>query len=251
MPPDLNMVVRLQDLDNRATELTHEIAALPRHIAEIEKKLLAHQRKLDADRAALAGNQKERKRLEGEIQVQEQKISKLKGQSLDVKTNEQYRALQSEIDFCQQEIRKFEDRILELMGESDPLDKNVRAAEEALKAEKAQVETETKQAQERTAQDKKQLDVLQAERKGIVAGLNPNVQRNYERIRKNRRGVAVAEALEGRCSACHMSIRPQLFQDLKRGEQIVVCESCSRMLYYNPPVAVEDLSGEPAPAVKQ
>jgi len=90
----------------------------------------------------VAANQKERKRCEGEIQVQEQKISKLKDQMLQAKTNEVYRAFQNEIEFCQKEIRKFEDRILETMGESEPLEKNVKTAETALKAEKAQVETE-------------------------------------------------------------------------------------------------------------
>src|ERR1700758_5559616 len=140
MLPDLKLVIRLQDIDNRLADLAREIATLPKHIAEIEKKLLTHERKLEADRAALVANQKERKKCEGDIQMQEQKISKLKDQMLQVKTNEQYRAFQSEIEFCQKEIRKFEDRILELMGESEPLDKNVKAAETALKIEKAEVE---------------------------------------------------------------------------------------------------------------
>src|SRR3954452_8241448 len=112
MPPELKLVVRLQDLDNRLAELAKEIATLPKHIAEIEKRLGSHERKLEADRAALAANQKERKKCEGDIQVQEQKISKLKDQTLQVKTNEQFRAFQVEIEYCQNEIRKFEDRIL-------------------------------------------------------------------------------------------------------------------------------------------
>src|SRR6201981_2518226 len=142
MPPELKLVVRLQDLDNRLAELAKEIATLPKHVAEIEKKLVSHERKLEADRAALAANQKERKKCESDIQVQEQKISKLKDQMLQAKTNEVYRAFQNEIDFCQKEIRKSEDRILELMGESEVLDKNVKSAEVALKDEKAQVEAE-------------------------------------------------------------------------------------------------------------
>ena len=93
MLPDLKAAIRLQELDHRVAELTREISSLPKHIAEIEKKLESHQRKLEADRAALTANQKDRKRLEGEIQVQEQKISKLKEQMLGAKTNEQYRAL--------------------------------------------------------------------------------------------------------------------------------------------------------------
>src|SRR5713226_10097587 len=132
MLPDITSAVRLQEVDIRLTELAKEIASLPKHIAEIEKKLEAHQRKLEADRAALTANQKDRKRLEGDIQVQQQKISKLKDQMLEAKTNEQYRAFQHEIEYCEKEIRRAEDRILDLMGESEPLERNVKVAEVAL-----------------------------------------------------------------------------------------------------------------------
>src|SRR5436190_10725503 len=137
---DLTLLIRLQEIDNKLGDLSIEIAALPRHVAEIEKKLHSHQRKLEADQAAQVANQKERKKCEGDIQLQEQKISKLKDQMLGAKSNEIYRAFQNEIEFCQKEIRKAEDRILELMSESEPLDRNVKTAEAALKTEKAQVE---------------------------------------------------------------------------------------------------------------
>jgi uncharacterized protein len=244
MLPDLTSVIRLQDLDIRVAELTREISALPVHISEIEKKLETHQRKLEADRAALSANQKERKKTEGDIQVQEQKISKLKGQMLEAKTNEVYQAFQSEIGFCEKEIRRLEDRILELMSESEPLEVNVKAAEVALAEERKQVESEKVTARDRTAVDQKSLDELNAERKGIVSGITQSVYRNYERIRKIRKGVAVAEALDGRCSACHMAMRLQFFQDLRKGDQIMVCESCARILYYNPPIPVEDVGTE-------
>ena len=70
MPPDLKLVIRLQEIDNQLADLTREITALPKHTAEIERKLVAHERKLEADRAALIGNQKERKKCEAEIQTQ-------------------------------------------------------------------------------------------------------------------------------------------------------------------------------------
>ncbi len=251
MLPDLKLVIRLQEIDIRLVELAREIAALPKHIAEIEKRLVSHERKLEADRAALAANQKERKKCEGEIQLQEQKISKLKDQTLLVKTNEQFRAFQAEIEYCQKEIRKFEDRILELMGESEPLDKNVKAAETALKAEKAEVDTEKQQARERTAADEKAAADLQKERAAIVSEVTPSTYQRYERTRKSRRGVGIAEAIDGRCTACNMSVRLQYYQDLRKGDQILACESCQRILYYNPPVSVEDLTGEAASAVRQ
>jgi uncharacterized protein len=251
MLPDLKLVIRLQDIDHRLSELNSEIAALPKHVAEIEKRLVSHEKKLEADRAALAANQKERKKCESDIQIQEQKISKLKDQMLGAKTNEQYRAFQNEIEYCQTEIRKLEDRILELMGEAEPLDRNVKSAETSLKGEKAEVEAEKVKARERTAVDEKAAAELNRERAAAVKEISPAFYKRYEGIRRNRRGIAVAEAIDGRCAACNMAMRLQFFQDLKKGDQILSCESCQRILYYNPPITVEDLAGDTAPVVQE
>jgi predicted nucleic acid-binding Zn-ribbon protein len=244
MLPDIEHAIRLQNLDDRMAVLTKEIAALPKHIAEIEKKLEGHLRHLEANRAAAVANQKERKRLEGEVQVQEQKISKLKAQMMEAKNNEQYSAFQKEIQFCQAEIRRFDDRALELMTESEPLEKNVRAAEAELAQEKKQVDAEKLQARDRTAADQKEIDSLKAERASIVPLMTPKVFSEYERIRKGRAGVAIAEAVNGRCSKCNITLRPQFLQELKIGNSIMVCESCRRMIYYNPPKSFEDLVPE-------
>src|SRR3984893_16877621 len=173
MHPDTRLVRQLQAIDLQMTELEKEVAALPKHIAVIEKTLESHQRRLEADRAALTANQKDRKKLEGDVQMNEQKISKLRDQMLGAKTNEQYRAFQHEIEYAQNEIRKAEDRILELMSESEPLDINVKTAEEALKEESQPVEREIALARERPAADQKHLDELHSERNQMVAKLQP------------------------------------------------------------------------------
>jgi predicted nucleic acid-binding Zn-ribbon protein len=243
MHPDTHLVIQLQSLDQRIAALEKEVAALPKHIAAVEKTLESHLRKLEADRAALVANQKDRKKMEGDIQLHEQKISKLKEQMLQAKTNEQYRAFQNEIDFIQKEIRKCEDRILELMTESEPLDTNVKKAEASLKEEKQAVESEKNRARVRTAEDQAQLDHLQAERIRAAERLPKDTLITYGRIRKKWRGsVVIAEATEGRCSACQIVLRPQYMQDLKRGQELMLCESCGRFLYYNRPVSLEDVA---------
>lgn len=245
MTGEMEQVTRLQSLDLRIAEFEREIATLPKHIAQIEKALDSHLRRLEVDRAALAANQKERKRLEDDGKVEAQKITKLRDQMLGAKTNEQYRAFQHEIEFCEQAIRKADDRILELMSEAEPLDTNVKKAEAALKEEQKQVETEKARARERTGAVQKQLEQAQAERKTLVAGLTAPTYKTYERIRKKWHGSAVAEVLEGRCGACQILLRPQFFQDLRHGELMMQCESCGRILYYNPPVSFEhDLAAQ-------
>ena len=243
-------MIRLQEIDHRLAELTREISTLPKQLAATEKKLTSHQRKLEAGQAALLANQKERKACDTAIQTQEQKISKLKDQMLEAKTNEQYRAFQSEIEFCQKEIRKSEDRILELMTESEPLDKNLKAAEASLKAEKADVEKEKQLVRERTAIDEKAAAELKKERDAIVVQITPPTIQRYERVRKTRRGIGVAEVVDGRCTQCNMALRLQFFQELKHGDEVMACESCQRILYYNPPVQIEDLSGDATPVAQ-
>lgn len=243
MPPDLKLVIHLQDLDNRIGELQREVSALPKHIAVIERALESHLRKLEADRAALAANQRERKSQDAAIQAQEQKTSHLKDQIMEAKTNDQYRAFQKEIDFCLKDIRKAEDRILVLMEESEPLEANVKIAETALLEEKRKVESEKQEARQRTSDDQQALAALRAERESVIADVKPDVYSSYERLRAKRRGLAVAEAIDGRCSACHLALRLQFFQELRcSSDEVMFCESCGRILFYNPPVSFDDIA---------
>ena len=239
MTPELEAVLKLQTLDGRAAELQKEIESLPKQVAEIEKKLEVHTRKVEVDRNVMNGNQKERKLLEDDIKVQEQKMSKLRDQMTQAKTNEQFRAFQNEISYCEAAIRKAEDRILELMGEAEPLEKNVKAAELALKEERARVEAEKDRAHRRTAEDNAFLRQALEERKKIADTIPAPTLAHYERIRKRWRGVVIADATDGRCAACQMRLRPQYFQELRHADKLYFCESCGRILYYNPPVNLE------------
>ena len=243
---DLELIVRLQSLDLRVAELRREIAALPKEIAIIEKALDGHQRKLDADRAVVSGNQKERRQIDSDVQMHQQKISKLRDQMSSAKTNEQFRAFQNEIDFVQQQIKKSEDRTLELMEELEGLDKNVKAAEASLKVEREKVEGKKKEAQARTVEAQQHLARLLAERKDITKDVTPSALGTYERIAKRHSGVAVSEAANGRCTACRLQIRPQLYQDLRKGDRLISCENCNRILHYNPAVAFDAANNGPA-----
>ncbi len=237
MHPDVATALRLQALDLRANELRREIAALPKRILEIEKALESHTRRLELDRAALSANQKERKKIEADIQLHRQKISKLRDQMMEAKTNQQYRAFQEEIQYFEQAISKAEDQILELMLEAEKLEVNFRKAEADLAGEKKSVEAEKEQARARTQADREELKRIEAERREVAARISPEVLSAYERLRTRHypAGDVLAEARDGRCLGCMMTIRPQLFQDVKSGASVVYCETCRRILYAEEP----------------
>lgn len=236
MIEDVEQALRLQEIDKRISTLNSEIIALPKHIAEIEKQLDSHNRKLAGDQAILAANQKDRKQRDLDIATHQQKISKLRDQMQQAKNNEQYKAFQNEIDFCEAEIRKAEDRIIELMSESETLIVNVKAAETSLAEERKQVESEKAEARQRTEADQKLLNEETEKRSAIFTTFTPQIQAIITRLKKKHvNGVFVSDATRGACSGCKMQLRPQHFQNLKISTTIVFCESCGRILRYAPP----------------
>jgi len=239
---DLELIVQLQGLDIRTTELRKEIAALPKEIALIEKALDAHQRRLDGDRAVLAGNQKERRQLDGDVQGHRQKISKLRDQMAEAKTNEHYRAFQNEIAFVEQQVKKCEDRSLELLVESEALDQTAKVSEASLKQQREKIDKRKTAVRERIQAAEVHLATLLAERKEVCSGITPVSLALYERIARKTPN-AVSAASNGRCTICRLEIRPQLYQDLRRGERVIQCENCRRILHYNPPVAFDEANG--------
>lgn len=242
MHKDVAIALELQTIDHRIAELRREIATLPRQIAAIENALVSRLKRLEMDKAALAANQRERKRLDGEVATQQQKISKLRDQMLQAKSNDQYRAFQHEIDFCEQSIRKCEDQTLDLMGEAEALEKNVAVAEVSLAAEKKVVAAERVKAQARTAEDKVELAKAEAEYATHAQQMSVPMLTYYQRLRSRyyKEGDVVAEVKNSICRACMMQMRPQYFQDVKSGEKVLTCDTCRRILYYDEPAVDVD-----------
>ncbi len=241
MVEDIELLVTLQGLDLRAGELKKEIALLPKDIAAIEKTLEGHRKRLEANKATLAVALKERKQADLDVQANKQKVEKLREQMMSAKTNEQYRAFQTEIEYCEQAIKKIEDRVLEMMDGLEALEKNVKAADAALKAENGQVEAQKSEARNRSAEDQAKLAAIMAERKGAMEKLTGQGASLYERLcRRYPAGPVITDATKGQCGACHLTLRPQLFQDLRRRDKLIVCESCGRLVFYNPPAIVDE-----------
>jgi len=225
--------LRLQEADKEIRRLQDEVAELPKRVAAIEHKLADTKAQLEKAQAAVKADEATRRKYETAITDLRGKISKYRDQSLDVKTNEQYKALLHEIQFAEKEIAGTEDKILELMVNADAREKEVKAAQAELKAEAAEIEKEKTDARQRTAEDEKQLAEWRAKRDQMRAGVNEDLLRHYERVSKFR-GSGISEVLDHKCMGCQVMLRPQTYNDVRTGQQTVVCDSCQRILYFNP-----------------
>jgi predicted nucleic acid-binding Zn-ribbon protein len=233
MLPDIENLLRLQDADKEIRRLQDEIAEFPKRVAVIEQKLAGTKAQLDKAQATIKADEAARRKYDTSINDLRGKISKYRDQSLDVKTNEQYKALLHEIQFAEKEIAANEDKILELMVNADTRDKEVKAAQAELKAETAEIEKEKEQARQRTAEDEKLLTEWHAKRDQMRSGVNPDLLRHYERVSKFR-GSGISEVRDHKCTACQVILRPQTYNEVRSGQQTVVCDSCQRILYFNP-----------------
>ena len=231
MSPEIEHLISLQVTDREIQRLRAEIAELPKRVAVIEEKLAGTKAALEKAKAAVKADDAAKKKYESAITDLRAKISKYRDQSLDVKTNEQYKALLHEIQFAEQEIGVNEDKILELMVNAETREKEVKAAEAELKAETAEIEKEKNVAHERTAKDEKELAEWSAKRDAARGSVDPDLLRHYDRVLKFR-GSGIAEVRDHKCSGCSVMLRPQIYQEV-RGGKLIFCDSCQRILYYD------------------
>jgi predicted nucleic acid-binding Zn-ribbon protein len=232
MSPEIEYLISLQHTDREIQRLKSEIAELPKRVTAIEQKLAGTKAALDKARAAVKTDDAARKKFEVAITDLRQKISKYRDQSLDVKTNDQYKALMHEIQFTETEIGANEDKILEIMVNAELREKEVKAAEAELKEETAEIEKEKLSARERTAQDEKELAEWAAKRDAARAAIGEDVLRHYDRVSKFR-GSGIAEVRDQKCMGCSVVLRPQTYNEVRSG-QLIYCDSCQRVLYFDP-----------------
>ena len=237
MHSDLQHLITLQDLDLAAERLRRQIADVPALSAALDERIAALTTAVAAVKERIAASQTARRDIDKDLAVVQGRLSKYKDQLMEVKTNKEYHAMQTEIATAEQQVRLQEDRLLERMEEAETLAAELKAAEAALKNGQSEVAKDRQRLDaERTAADA-ELSKVSAERAATAAQLSAAAIALFEHVSKHRKGVAMSEARDGHCTQCHVRLRPQVYNDVRRNERLIQCESCSRILFYLAPPA--------------
>jgi predicted nucleic acid-binding Zn-ribbon protein len=237
MNADLEKLVRLHHVETDLKRAESDLAEIPRLRKEIDEKLARDRARLDAARAALDASQKARRQNETAVQDLETKRSKYRGQLMEVKTNKEYTAVLHEIEGVERDIKAREDVVLEEMERAEGLSQDVRREEADFKGVEADAGKEKAELDARAAKLEGEAAQLRKERDAVAASIPEEALALYARVAKQR-GTGVAEARDGMCQACHVRMRLQIWVEVKKNERLFQCESCSRVLFYEPPPTV-------------
>lgn len=248
---DLKPLIELHYLDLKIAGLQGRIAGLPVQIQELDRKLDRYRRNLQEKKDLVAQNVKKKRELESDLALIETKRNRYKEQLDTVKTNKEYTGLQHEIEGVNQAIRQVEDQILAQMEEAEQIKGGVEEAQKALDREEAVLLQEKNVIQAEVDKLQAEIDAFKSQRQQWVVQVPEDIMEVYKRTALHRRGIAMAEAKNAICLECHMRIRPQLFQEIKRNDSIIACESCSRILFFVGPPGDTTTKGAEGDVVRQ
>ena len=246
MLPDLERLIRLQQLDNATLETRRSVAAVPGRLAALDERLQAGRSRMEDVRRRRDEARKERREVEKRLAEVQARLTRYKDQLMTVKTNKEYTAMQHEIATAEADVARLEDVILEHMLQADELDAGVEAAERAVGEESAAVERERADLEEQRARMERELAGAVDERARLTESIGPASLRLFESIAGQRQGQAVVEAHNGHCTVCNVRLRPQVFNQVLLNTELIRCESCLRVLYHDPNRPPDPPAQEPA-----
>jgi predicted nucleic acid-binding Zn-ribbon protein len=230
---ELAQLIALQIADNNTRTLQAEIESIPQRRAEIEKEFDQRAFEIRGMEEKRDAAFHERARLEKEIFEQRQRAERADRNLMAAKKPDEYTAAIREADAARKQISALETQVLEQMEVFETAEKEL--AERAPEVEKLRVEMEAsfKAFDEQARAQQQQLEAGRAEHERLLRELPKATSALYNRISARiRDGIALAEARNGACMACFMALRPQVMADVRRGDEIITCDNCNRILYY-------------------
>jgi len=231
MLAELERLIRLQKLDNSVATARLSIEQYPSKSAALDARINEQTSILENVEQRITEQKDERQELEKSVAQIQTRLTRFKEQSMDVKTNKELWAIQSEISTAENEIQNLEEQILERMLQSDELADELVTAKNAVTLEQTEVSKEREQLEKEHSQLQAQVDQHATDRLALVAEIPSPAMALFETLSRGRKGIAVGEARDGRCSECLVRLRPQLYNEVRRNSSLLQCESCQRILY--------------------
>lgn len=235
MKAELEQLIALQKTDTEIRKLQAELNAIPQRRAEVEKEFDQRASEFKQIESRRDTARERRVQLDAEMAHTRAQAEKAERDLMSSTNAKAYEAAIREADVAKKHISQLETQILEQMEASEQAEREIGERAPEIAKLRAEQEDNLRAFDEQARASAERLEALRAERERLMQALPKQVSTQYNRISSRiRDGVAVAEVRNSSCSACFMTIRPHVMTEIRRGEDIVTCDHCSRILYYAP-----------------
>jgi predicted nucleic acid-binding Zn-ribbon protein len=232
MLPSIEQLLVIQDRDQKLKAFRTELSALPLQKQRIEHALAASSSALEQAKQRTREVELQRKKLELTVQSRQEQVARYKSQQMQTRKNEEFQALSNEIARVETEIIGLEDQEIELMEEAELLQGKIREAEKAFQAAKTQSEVQLAGLKTKDDTLRSRIAEIESERVELVKTVDQNLLFQYNRLFASKGGDAVVPIEHQVCTGCHMKNTPTVAHRAKSGREVVTCEQCGRILYW-------------------
>lgn len=230
MRKNLKMLDELQEIDLKLDGVKGEKESLLQEIAALDSKVAEAQNGIAGKNADLLALDGEKQVLEETLVTETENIARSEARLKEIKTQKEYQAVSKEISTAKKLMAELEEQILQKISQLDELKSEIAGREENLQALGDNVASQKADLQAKIEQLEAGMVADVAAKESAIKSLPASVMRRYNLLREQRKGLAVVEARDGYCLGCNMNLPPQLYNSLFRGDDLITCPHCQRML---------------------
>lgn len=234
MPSQIEALAALQRVDQSLRENTQTVQASESRVAALEDAVQAKSAIVTAAREALTALTTRQKELEERLTTVETKMKDRRMRITRIRNDKELGLAKREVDLLKEEGGGVETELVGVLEQAEAATAALVMAEGELGQATAERDTEVAALRETLGRLGEAIERDQARRDSLIGGVDGDLRRRYEMIFSRRGGVAVVAVQRGTCQGCHMHVPPQLFNQIQRNEQIILCPNCQRMLFWQP-----------------
>ncbi len=226
----LKALANLQKVDMEAAALRKAADVHPKQIAELERELGAARSAIEAERSRVADIERQKAQLEQNITDDKDKVKKWEARLAEQRSTREYSALAREIDIAKKANLTMADELVELTKTLGAARETVKGKEGEFATRQQQLGARMSELRAKLAESETQVKQLEGQRSNVAEGVDSNLLRRYEAIRKKKLPALVG-VVAGTCQGCNMNVPPQLYNQLRTSLGTDVCPSCNRIIY--------------------
>jgi len=231
--PELSQLIELQELDLEIQRISDRLSRIPEEHDKIESDFKQHAAEFLDLKSKHEQTLEDRKQLEADLATTQQDHEKFELDKTRVRNEKEYTAVLREIDSTRKHVSSLETDILKRMEEIEALDTELAIRAPDVERLRAEVDLSLSALDQEGAEAQRLLVEFGERRKNLAGQMHKHLFSTYERLSRLGRGQALAEVrTNGICAACRVRVRPKIFSDVRKGDQLIICENCGRMLYY-------------------